>query len=94
MKRKFEEETIAGFKRQKQGYDPILAKRKSDMDLFQGQAKRRRHVNDEMDALRRRNFELEQAVTALVNKVSTLEYMLLMFQRNETIGSNRLISAY
>lgn len=93
MKRKFSEENVQQ-KRQKT-YDPIVTKRKSDvLDSSYAHAKRRRQNQTELDDLRRRNFELEQMVSALVNKVSTLEYMLSVFQRNETVGNNRLIPAF
>ena len=41
-----------------------------------------------------KGIELQQMCNALIHKVKTLEYMLQMFQRNETIASNKLLQAY
>lgn len=74
--------------------ETLLTKRKNidftnDMDT-----KKARHADAVVDDLRSRNFELEQTVMALCQKIQQLEYMLQMFQRNETIGHNRLVHAY
>lgn len=102
MKRKFTEEICEKSTKQKvcYTYDPILSKRKCVSAQVMEQNKRKRH-DDGMDDIRRehfelqrRNVELEQAVQTLVRKIQTLEYMLSMFQRNETIGSNRMVQAF
>ena len=72
---------------------PQSAKRKWEADDLSSQ-KRQRVNNLVADDLRRRNFELEQMVESLCNKIKTLEYKLQMFQRNETIGHNQLVRAY
>lgn len=95
MKRKRLENTFQQQKIVKSDHIPpsILTKRKFEQDDVMG---KRHRVEDtqEVDDLRRRNFELEQMVHALVAKVQTLEYMIQMFRRNETIHSNNLITAY
>lgn len=94
-KRKFDDDVFQPISRQKTEYTPetVLIKRKS-INEESNQNKKQRMENHELDSIRRRNFELEQTVVALVNKVKTLEYMLNMFQRNETINSNNLVQAY
>lgn len=71
----------------------VLCKRK--IDAPEAYAKRvRTECDPEKDFLRRKNFELEQMVQALIHKVNTLEYMLKLFQNNETIQNNKLITAF
>jgi len=93
MKRKceYEEEIL---KRPCTRQETLCGTKRHATDCLSEECLKRRRCADEMDDLRRKNVELEQAVTALLNKVSTLEYMLSMFQRNETIGKNRLIQAF
>lgn len=88
-KRQREEEIFNASK--KMHIEPLLTKRKNQF-IDENQIKRQR-VQDSYD-LRRRNFELEQTVQALVQKIQTLEYMLKMFQQRDTISQNRLIQAY
>ncbi len=73
--------------------ETLLTKRKNEAtdDICQ---KRQRMENCVVDDLRKRNFQLEQTVQALCHKINTLEYMLKMFQHNETVGNNRLVHAY
>ena len=79
--------------RQKVDHTLLSVKRKCDQ-LQTEHMKRRRIKNDLEDAMRE-NRELQECVNALLHKVASLEYMLQMFQRNETVGSNnRLITSY
>jgi len=72
----------------------ILTKRKGE-DRCNDIGKRCRIEDTQyVEELRRRNFELEQMVHALIAKNQTLEYMIQMFRRNETINNNNLITAY
>lgn len=72
----------------------ILTKRKGE-DRCNDVGKRCRIEDTQyVEELRRRNFELEQMVHALIAKNQTLEYMIQMFRRNETINNNNLITAY
>ena len=88
-KRQREEEVFNASK--KMHIEPILTKRKKHFDN-DNHVKRQR-VQDS-DDLRRRNFELEQTVMALVQKIQTLEFKLKMFHQRETIKLNNLIHAY
>jgi len=92
MKRSREEPSCESRVRQKVDHTGLSVKRKCDQ-LQPDHAKRRRMKNELDDAVRK-NRELEECVNALLHKVHTLEYMLTMFQRNETIGSNRIITSY
>ncbi len=74
--------------------ETLLTKRKNNAVTNDLDRKKARHTNVVVDDLRSKNFELEQTVMALCQKIQTLEYMLHLFQRNETIGHNRLIHAY
>ena len=64
------------------------------MVLEQSSVKKRRQNSDELDALRKSNFELQQMCDALIHKVQTLEYMLQMFRQKETTIANRMVSAF
>ena len=64
------------------------------MVLEQSSVKKRRQNSDELDALRKSNFELQQMCEALIHKVQTLEYMLQMFRQKETTITNRMVSAF
>ena len=64
------------------------------MVLEQSSVKKRRQNSDELDALRKSNFELQQMCDALIHKVQTLEYMLQMFRQKETTITNRMVSAF
>lgn len=92
MKRSREDPFIEQSVRQKVDHTGLSVKRKCDQ-LQPDHAKRRRMKNELEDAVRK-NRELEECVNALLHKVHTLEYMLTMFRRNETIGSNRIITSY
>lgn len=74
--------------------ETLLTKRKNNAVTNDMDRKKARYTDAVVDDLRNRNFELEQTVMALCQKIQTLEYMLQMFQRNETIGHNRLVHAY
>tara|TARA_B100001027_G_C16145259_1_gene275510 strand:- start:65 stop:337 length:273 start_codon:yes stop_codon:yes gene_type:complete len=71
--------------------EPLLTKRKQPFGTVSSSKKQRVHDSED---LRRRNFELEQTVTALINKVKTLEYMLQVVQERDTIQQNKYIEAY
>jgi Mg2+ and Co2+ transporter CorA len=88
-KRQREEETFNVSKRIH--IEPLLTKRKNH---FANDNHVKRQRVEDSDDLRRRNFELEQTVMALVQKIQTLEYMLKMFQQRDTIQQNNLIHAY
>lgn len=93
MKRTREDTDERPLCRQKTCHDRLQScKRKAEDDAM-NQNKRMR-IMSELDEARKRNRELSQCVDALLHKVASLEYMLQMFQRNETIGSNRLITSY
>ena len=64
------------------------------MVLEQSSVKKRRQNSDELDALRKSNFELQQMCDALIHKVQTLEYMLQMFRQKETTITNRMVTAF
>ena len=70
----------------------IIGTKRSCIDSQQ--CSRKRYKSEEIDALRKRNFELQQMCNALIHKVQTLEYMLQMFRRNETVSSNRMVPAF
>lgn len=93
MKRKLDDEFGANT-RQKTTHS-VLTKRKTDDDNY-SPAKRPRFLPLEQQLVQeqQKNIELQQYVTALLRKIDTLEYMIMVFQRNETIGTNRLINAY
>lgn len=96
MKRKRVETTFEQCKVVKSDHvqSSILSKRKCE-DECNDTGKRCRNEDTEyVENLRRKNFELEQMVHALVAKVQTLEYLIQMFRRNETINNNNLITAY
>lgn len=93
MKRKFEENAVE-IPRKRVFQQQVLVKRKSEMVLEQSSAKKRRQNSDELDALRKSNFELQQMCEALIHKVQTLEYMLQVFRQNETNIANRMVSAF
>lgn len=93
MKRKFEEDDIE-MPRKRAFQQQVLVKRKPEMVLEQSSVKKRRQNSDELDALRKSNFELQQMCEALVHKVQTLEYMLQMFRQKETTIANRMVSAF
>ncbi len=92
MKRSREEPSCEARVRQKVDHTGLSTKRKCDQ-LQPDHTKRRRMENDLEDAVRK-NRELQECVNALLQKVHTLEYMISLFQRNETVGSNRLITSY
>ena len=93
MKRKFEENDVE--KPRKRAFQQqVLVKRKPEMVLEQSSVKKRRQNSDELDALRKSNFELQQMCEALIHKVQTLEYMLQMFRQKETTLTNRMVSAF
>ena len=93
MKRKFEENDVE--KPRKRAFQQqVLVKRKPEMVLEQSSVKKRRQNSDELDALRKSNFELQQMCEALIHKVQTLEYMLQMFRQKETTITNRMVSAF
>ena len=93
MKRKFEEDDIE-MPRKRAFQQQVLVKRKPEMVLEQSSVKKRRQNSDELDALRKSNFELQQMCEALIHKVQTLEYMLQMFRQKETTITNRMVSAF
>ena len=93
MKRKFEEDDIE-MPRKRAFQQQVLVKRKPEMVLEQSSVKKRRQNSDELDALRKSNFELQQMCEALIHKVQTLEYMLQMFRQKETTIANRMVSAF
>ena len=93
MKRKFEEDDIE-MPRKRAFQQQVLVKRKPEMVLEQSSVKKRRQNSDELDALRKSNFELQQMCDALIYKVQTLEYMLQMFRQKETTIANRMVSAF
>lgn len=93
MKRKFEENDVE-MPRKRAFQQQVLVKRKPEMVLEQSSVKKRRQNSDELDALRKSNFELQQMCEALVHKVQTLEYMLQMFRQKETTIANRMVSAF
>lgn len=93
MKRKFEEDDIE-MPRKRVFQQQVLVKRKPEMVLEQSSVKKRRQNSDELDALRKSNFELQQMCEALIHKVQTLEYMLQMFRQKETTIANRMVSAF
>ena len=93
MKRKFEEDDIE-MPRKRAFQQQALVKRKPEMVLEQSSVKKRRQNSDELDALRKSNFELQQMCDALIHKVQTLEYMLQMFRQKETTIANRMVSAF
>ena len=93
MKRKFEENDVE-MPRKRAFQQQVLVKRKPEMGLEQSSVKKRRQNSDELDALRKSNFELQQMCEALVHKVQTLEYMLQMFRQKETTIANRMVSAF
>tara|TARA_B100000674_G_C37222126_1_gene637458 strand:+ start:221 stop:502 length:282 start_codon:yes stop_codon:yes gene_type:complete len=93
MKRKFEEDDIE-MPRKRAFQQQVLVKRKPEMVLEQSSVKKRRQNSDELDALRKSNFELQQMCDALIHKVQTLEYMLQMFRQKETTIANRMVSAF
>ena len=73
MKRKFEEDDIE-MPRKRAFQQQVLVKRKPEMVLEQSSVKKRRQNSDELDALRKSNFELQQMCDALIHKVQTLDY--------------------
>jgi hypothetical protein len=93
MKRKLDDDYCANT-RQKTSHS-VLTKRKTDDD-HDCAIKRPRILSLEQQLAQeqQKNFEMQQCVTALLRKIETLEYMISMFQRNETVGSNRLVTAY
>ena len=93
MKRKLDGDYCANT-RQKTSHS-VLTKRKTDDD-HDCVIKRPRILSLEHQLAQehQKNFEMQQCVTALLRKIETLEYMISMFQRNETIGTNRLVTAY
>ena len=93
MKRKFEENDVE-MPRKRAFQQQVLVKRKPEMVLEQSSVKKRRQNSDELDALRKSNFELQQMCEALIHKVQTLEYMLQMFRQKETTITNRMVSAF
>ena len=93
MKRKFEQDDIE-MPRKRAFQQQVLVKRKPEMVLEQSSVKKRRQNSDELDALRKSNFELQQMCDALIHKVQTLEYMLQMFRQKETTIANRMVSAF
>ena len=93
MKRKFEEDDIE-MPRKRAFQQQVLVKRQPEMVLEQSSVKNRRLNSDELDALRKSNFELQQMCDALIHKVQTLEYMLQMFRQKETTIANRMVSAF
>ena len=93
MKRKFEEDEIE-MPRKRAFQQQVLVKRKPEMVLEQSSVKKRRQNSDELGALRKSNFELQQMCDALIHKVQTLEYMLQMFRQKETTIANRMVSAF
>ena len=93
MKRKFEENDVE-MPRKRAFQQQVLVKRKPEMVLEQSSVKKRRQNSDELDALRKSNFELQQMCEALIHKVQTLEYMLQMFRQKETTIANRMVSAF
>lgn len=93
MKRKFEENDVE-MPRKRAFQQQVLVKRKPEMVLEQSSVKKRRQNSDELDALRKSNFELQQMCDALIHKVQTLEYMLQMFRQKETTIANRMVSAF
>ena len=95
MKRKFEQDDIE-MPRKRAFQQQVLVKRKPEMVLEQSSVKKRRQNSDELDALRKSNFELQQMCDALIHKVQTLEYItqLQMFRQKETTIANRMVSAF
>ena len=93
MKRKFEQDDIE-MPRKRAFQQQVLVKRTPEMVLEQSSVKKRRQNSDELDALRKSNFELQQMCDALIHKVQTLEYMLQMFRQKETTIANRMVSAF
>lgn len=93
MKRKLNDDYCANT-RQKTTHS-VLTKRKTD-DSEHCSVKRPRVLTVEQQLVQeqQKNFEMQQCVNALLRKIETLEYMISMFQRNETVGSNRLVTAY
>lgn len=93
MKRKLDDDYCANT-RQKTAHS-VLTKRKAD-DGDQCFIKRPKILTLEQQLMQeeQKNFEMQQCVNALLRKIETLEYMIRMFQRNETIGNNRLVTAY
>ena len=90
---KFEENDVE-MPRKRAFQQQVLVKRKPEMVLEQSSVKKRRQNSDELDALRKSNFELQQMCDALIHKVQTLEYMLQMFRQKETTIANRMVSAF
>ena len=73
----------------------ILQKRKAlEYDINVSKRARTLTLEQELELEKRKNFEMQQCIDALHAKLQTLEYMISMFQRNETIGCNKLITSY
>jgi len=93
MKRSRDDSEYVSCARQKTDHTMLSTKRKIENDDDRHSAKRYRVENELLDE-KRKNREMQQCVNALLQKIASLEYMLQMFQRNETIASNRLIKSY
>ena len=72
----------------------VLTKRKINEEFDRRQKRRIYDSEQENKRLLEENAQLKEMCTAFVQKIETLEYMLRMFQQNETLQSNRLITAY
>jgi len=72
----------------------VLTKRKINEEFDRRQKRRIYDSEQENKRLLEENAQLKEMCHAFVRKIETLEYMLRMFQQNETLQSNRFITAY
>ena len=72
-------------------YHSIGVKRKLNTEP---NCNKRQHTDSALADAKRENIELRQTLYAFAKKIETLEYMLRMFQRNETVCQHKIIHAY